>query len=61
MAYYKVIDNTMLIDGRVIVLGGLRSQMVSALHGSHKGTKGMKARARDAMFWPGMNANIQRT
>ena len=32
--------------------------MIEALHRSH--VEGMRARAKDAMFWPGMNSNIQR-
>ena len=59
-AYYKMIDSTALIDGKGIILEGLRNPMLSALHRSHKGVKSMKARARDAMFWPTMNADIQR-
>ena len=47
-----VIGNTVLIDGRVIVPGGLRSQMLSALHRSHGGIEGIRALAREAMFWP---------
>ena len=46
--YCKVFSNTVLIDGRPIIPGGLRSQMLSALHRSHVGVKGMKARARVA-------------
>ena len=60
-AYYTVIGNTVLIDGRAIIPAGVRSQMLSALHRSHGGVKGMKARAKDAMFWPGLNADIQQT
>ena len=43
-----VIGNTVLIDGRVIVPGGLRSQMLSALHRSHGGIEGIRALAREA-------------
>ena len=59
-AYYKAINNTVLIDGRAVVPGGLMSELLLALHRSHGGVESMKARARDAMFWPTMNANIQR-
>ena len=59
-AYHIMIDNTVLTDCRDIVSGGFRSQMLSALHRSHGGVEGMKARAKDAMFRPGLNADIQR-
>ena len=59
-SYYTVIGNTVLIDGRAIIPAGVRSQMLSAPHRSHGGVEGMKARAKDAMFWPRMNADIQR-
>ena len=55
-----MINNSMHIDGRAIILEGLRSQMLSALHRSYGGVEGMKARAKDAMFWPGMNTDIQK-
>ena len=58
-AYYTVIGNTLLINGKVIIPGGLRSQMLSALHRSHRGVGSMNARARVARFWPTMNTDIQ--
>ena len=36
-AYYTVIDNTVLIDGRAVIPAGVRSQMLLALHKSHGG------------------------
>jgi hypothetical protein len=43
----------------VIILTSLRSQMLTALYRSYGGVDGIKARAKDTMFWPGMNADIQ--
>ena len=60
-ASYTVVDNTVLVDGKAIIPAGMRSQMLTALHRSHAGINGMKDRARDAMFWPGMNKDIERT
>ena len=34
--------------------------MLSVLHRSQGGVEGMKARAKDAMFWPAMNTDNQR-
>ena len=36
-------------------------ELLAALHRSHSGVASMQARARESMFWPGMNSNIQRT
>ena len=38
-AYYMVIGNTMLIDGRAIIPGGLRSHVLLAVHRSHRGVE----------------------
>ena len=54
-----MINNTVLINRRAVFPAGLRSQMLSVLHRSHGSVKGMKARAKDAMFWPGMSTDIQ--
>ena len=38
--YYTVLDNTVLMDGKAIVPGRMRGQMLSALYRSHGGFKG---------------------
>ena len=60
-ADYTVMGHTVLINGKAIVPAALRSEMLAALHRSHSGVTFMQARAREALFWPGMNSDIQRT
>ena len=57
-ANYIVVEDTVLINGKAIIPTNLRSQILAALHRSHGGVNGMRARAGEAMFWPGMNADI---
>ena len=58
---YTVVADTVLVNGRVVVPEALRSKMLAAIHRSHGSVVGMQARAREALFWPGMNNNIERT
>ena len=60
-ADYTVVGDMGLVNGRVVVPEALRSEMLAALHRSHGGMVGMQARAREALFWPGMTNDIQRT
>ena len=50
----------MLINGKATMPTNPRSQILEALHRSHGGMNGMRATAGEAMFWPGMNADIKR-
>ena len=45
----------------LIVPAALRDEILAVLHRSHGGMVGMKARAREDLFWPEMNNDIQRT
>ena len=38
----------------------LGAEVLAKLHYGHIGTRGMQARARDTLFWPGMHTNIER-
>ena len=59
-ANYIVVEGMVLINGKAIIPTNLQSQILAALHRSHGGVNGMRARAGEEMFWPGMNADIQR-
>ena len=60
LANYMVVEDTVLIKGKAINPTNLRSQILAALHRSNGGVNGMRARAGKAIFWPVMNADIQR-
>ena len=57
---YTVVNNPVLIDSRAIIPTAMRSHMLAALHRSHGSVEDIRARVRDAMFWLGMNNDIQR-
>lgn len=53
------IDRDMVIfKDRIVVPRALRQKVVKALHSAHQGTEGMRARAANSVYWPGLNASI---
>ena len=44
---------------KVIVPNSMRIEMLKCIHSSHLGIEKCKRRARDVLFWPGMNSQIQ--
>ena len=54
------IHNNILFRGeRVIVPKKLQPEMLKIIHGTHLGIEKCKRRARDILYWPGMNAQIE--
>ena len=64
-AYYNFCDKLSVQDDiifkgeRVVVPTVMRSEMLKKIHSSHIGTEGCLWRARETLFWPGMNAAIR--
>ena len=62
--YFSIRDeitemNAILMKGeRVIVPLSLRKEMKARIHEGHLGIEKCKARARETMFWPGINGEI---
>ena len=55
-----VIDNDVLFKGnRCIVPASLRKQMLHKLHQAHMGVESCLRRARESIFWPGVNQQIK--
>lgn len=46
---------------RIVIPPTLRKDMLKLIHTSHLGIVKCKQRAREAMFWPGMNTDIEMT
>ena len=44
---------------RIVIPTALRSQILKSLHCAHQGTKGMRARAANCVYWPGINSAIE--
>ena len=64
-AYFNFRDELSVQDGiifkgeRVIVPISMRSRMMDKIHSGHIGVEGCLRRAREVVFWPGMNAAIK--
>jgi len=54
----SVCADLLLRSDKLIVPSSLREEMLSQIHSSHLGIEKCKRRARDILFWPGMNQQI---
>ena len=55
-----VIDNGILFKGeRCVIPSSLRKKMLQTAHEGHIGVEGCLRRARESIFWPGMNGQIR--
>ncbi|XP_068232095.1 uncharacterized protein [Palaemon carinicauda] len=55
-------DGTLVLYGaRIIVPAALRRHTLARLHDSHRGVEATKRRARQTVFWPGIDSNIANT
>ena len=65
--YWDSRDQLSVSDGviykglRIVIPPSLRKEMLRLIHTSHLGIVKCKQRAREAMFWPGMNVDIEST
>ena len=64
--YHKYRDHLSIVDGvlcfktRVVIPTELRQHVLQTLHSAHQGVTGMTNRAEQAVFWPGINTDIQK-
>lgn len=54
-------EGLLLRGERLIVPRAMRPEMLSKIHESHLGIEKCKRRARDVLYWPGMNDQITQT
>ncbi|UYV66194.1 K02A2.6-like [Cordylochernes scorpioides] len=54
----KVQDGIILKNDRIVIPNKLRKEMIIKTHQGHIGINSSMRRARDNIFWPGMNAQI---
>ena len=65
MPYWNCRDEISTANGivfkgeRVIVPKGMQADMLSLIHSSHLGAEKCKRRAKEVLYWPGMNAQIE--
>ena len=50
-----IINGVIFKSDRVVISKKLKSEMLKQLHIPHMGIEKTKLRARESMFWPGVN------
>ena len=55
----SILDGVLLKDHRVIIPQNMREVVLSQLHEGHLGISKCKLRARNSVFWPGLNSEIE--
>ncbi|XP_042143904.1 uncharacterized protein K02A2.6-like [Ixodes scapularis] len=53
-------DGLVLRSNKIIIPTAIRSKILNLLHTAHAGKDRMKRRTREILFWPGINADIDR-
>lgn len=54
-----VIDGLIFKGDRIVVLRKLRKELLKKIHYCHLGVEKCKNRAREIVYWPGMNQQIE--
>ena len=54
-----VLDGVIYRGMRIVVPPSMRPAMLALIHGTHLGIVKCKQRAREALYWPGMSAQIE--
>ncbi len=54
-------DNLVLRGAQIVVPAAMRKEVLADLHHSHQGIERTKRRARQTVFWPGINSDIKST
>ncbi len=52
-------DGLILKGEKLVIPQSMRNDMLNKIHAGHMGMEKCKRRARDVMFWPRMNSNIE--
>ena len=52
-------DNIVLVGQRVVIPRSLRKYVLRTLHSAHQGLTGMRARANQCVYWPGLDASLR--
>ena len=55
----SIINGVIFKSDRVVIPKKLRSVMLKQLHILHMGTEKTKLKARESMFWPGVNREVE--
>ena len=55
------VEGVILKNDRILVPSSMRIEMLQRIHQGHMGIEKSKRRARDVLYWPGMNSQISGT
>jgi len=55
----NTVDNIVFKGTRVVIPSGMRKRVLDILHASHQGMVRTKQLARDLLYWPGINSQIE--
>ena len=56
----SVVDGLLLKKNRIVIPQQLRQDLLQRIHEGHLGVEKCKRRARDTVYWPGINKDIER-
>ena len=56
-----IIDDVVMMQHRIVIPEPLRNEVLQALHSAHQGESAMGERARQSVYWPGIDRSIERT
>ncbi|XP_064083067.1 uncharacterized protein LOC135199081 [Macrobrachium nipponense] len=54
-------DDLVLYGARIVVPSAMRRNILTRLHDSHRGVEATKRRAKQTVYWPGINSDIANT
>ena len=54
-----VLENAVFKGRKILIPKQLRARVLEGLHAAHQGVVGMKANARERLFWPGLDADLK--
>lgn len=55
----SVVNGLLLKQDKIVISQTMRQEMLTRLHEGHLGIEKCKRRARETVFWPGMNREIK--
>lgn len=55
----SLLSNMLMMDERVVIPSIYRRSVLNSLHSAHQGVSSMLGRARNAVYWPGIDADIR--
>ena len=58
-SHLNIVNNILLFDDRIVIPQNMRLSVLDSIHQGHLGITKCRARARQAVWWPGLSVQIQ--